>query len=183
MPFMFLAVIDDTAKEEDFLFIYHKYKKMVFKIADSILENPSDSEEAAQETWFAISENMSSIAVDNEERTERYIRKAAESQCFIILRKNKKIPKTVEMSVLCSIPSDENIEANLEVEEEVGKVIKCITSMPKAYRDALTLFYLDKLSPTKMAKLLGEPISTVKSRLRRGNKILEKTIKEMKLDD
>ena len=183
MPFMFLAVIDDTAKEEDFLFIYNKYEKMVSKITDFILENPSDSEEAAQETWFAISENMSSIAVDNEERTERYIRKAAESQCFIILRKNKKISKTARALALYSIKSYDNIELKLIEDENLKEIIKCITGMPATYKDSLTLFYLNELKPRQIAKILGEPLPTVKSRLRRGNRILEKTIKEMKLDD
>ena len=175
---MFLAVIDDAAKKDDFTRIYYKYEKIVFAIAYAILEDKYDAEDAAQEAWFAISKNISRLDTDNEEFVERYVRKAAKSHSFMIIRKKNRSPK-VAYSLSQNLASEnEDAESVAHNNEFSARIINCLMNMPDTYRDVLTLFYLNDLKAKAIAAILGEPLPTVKSKLQRGKKILKQTMSE-----
>jgi len=55
-------------------------------------------------------------------------------------------------------------------------VQKALMEMPEAYRQAVVLFYLEDLPYEEICEILGVRIGTLKSRLNRGRKHLEKAL-------
>lgn len=53
-----------------------------------------------------------------------------------------------------------------------------LSTLPEAYRDAVVLYYIDDMSEKEIASALGISQGTVKSRLWRARRILEKIYKE-----
>ena len=78
---------------------------------------------------------------------------------------------------------NEDAESLAHNKEFVVRIINCLMNMTDTYRDVLTLFYLNGMTAKEIAAILGEPLSTVKSKLRRGKKILKQTMSEEKNND
>ena len=71
---------------------------------------------------------------------------------------------------------DSNIQ-NLFLEETTSKLItECIKSMPPKYGDLLLFKYYFGMKNIDIAKMLGEPINTINSRIKRAKANLKKTL-------
>ena len=62
------------------------------------------------------------------------------------------------------------------------KIKDIILSLPKVYREVVYLYYYDSLKTDEIAEVLGIPVNTVKTRLRRAKQRLELMIKEAELN-
>ena len=62
-------------------------------------------------------------------------------------------------------PSAEELTARAETQE---KLLACVGELPEAYRVPILLRYYDGLNPREIARELGEPLGTVKTRIRQG---------------
>ena len=58
--------------EEKFTLIYKKYRKLLFGIGKSILRDDSDIDDALQQCWIAISNNLDKLDPARESRTRNY---------------------------------------------------------------------------------------------------------------
>ena len=87
---LFLAALEDPEKENDFLYLYYKYKKGIDNFMLHYLNNTADAEEAAQDTWFDISRNISKIDLGDKVKERNYIYKVAKSKCVNVLRERKR---------------------------------------------------------------------------------------------
>jgi RNA polymerase sigma-70 factor (ECF subfamily) len=59
---------------------------------------------------------------------------------------------------------------------DVSRVVECLGQIHEAYRAAVSLFYLQECSYTEIAETLQVPLGTVRSRISRGLKQLQKVI-------
>jgi RNA polymerase sigma-70 factor (ECF subfamily) len=58
--------------EEKFMLIYKKYRRLLFGIGKSILRDDSDVDDALQQCWIAISNNLDKLDPERESRTRNY---------------------------------------------------------------------------------------------------------------
>lgn len=56
------------------------------------------------------------------------------------------------------------------------RVVAAIARLPEEYRVVATLYFMEDLSYEEIAEVLGCPIGTVRSRLHRGRKMLQKSL-------
>ncbi|MCA8974090.1 MAG: sigma-70 family RNA polymerase sigma factor, partial [Planctomycetes bacterium] len=66
----------------------------------------------------------------------------------------------------------------LQREEERQRVVRAVLTLPQPYRSTVLLRYWDELSPTQIAERLGEPAATIRSRLKRGLRLLRQGLDE-----
>jgi len=59
---------------------------------------------------------------------------------------------------------------------DTEQVSAAIESLPEEYRVAATLYFVQDFSYQEIAEVLGVPVGTVRSRLHRGRRILQKTL-------
>ncbi len=59
-------------------------------------------------------------------------------------------------------------------ERMARRVEEMVMSLPASYRAAVVLRYGEEMSPDEMAAVLGQPLATVKSDLRRGLEMLRR---------
>lgn len=76
---------------------------------------------------------------------------------------------------IASLPGREaeQPEAVLLREEARNQVLRCLQALPENYRIVLTLYYLEEFSIEDIARILGNPAGTVKSRMSRGRALLK----------
>jgi RNA polymerase sigma-70 factor (ECF subfamily) len=65
---------------------------------------------------------------------------------------------------------------------DTEQVMMAIDALPDEYRVAATLYFMQDLSYEEIAQVLDVPIGTVRSRLHRGRKLLQKALWQVALD-
>jgi len=55
-------------------------------------------------------------------------------------------------------------------------VAEALDALPEVYRVAATLYFVDDLSYQQIADVIGCPVGTVRSRLHRGRRMLQKAL-------
>lgn len=79
-------------------------------------------------------------------------------------------------------PDESNtIEAAIDRHESV-RVLEVLKEVPEPYKEAVTLRYIDGLSPTEIAKAIGESENVVSVRVHRGLKKLRALVEEQTHD-
>jgi len=72
-------------------------------------------------------------------------------------------------------------------EEVIGKIdaeaiADAIDALPDEFRNACKLYFMDNLSYQDIADVLGSPLGTVRSKLHRGRKLLQKSLWQLAID-
>jgi RNA polymerase sigma-70 factor, ECF subfamily len=69
--------------------------------------------------------------------------------------------------------------------EKLGtdRIVEAISRLPEEYRIVATLYFMDDLSYEEMARVLECPVGTVRSRLHRGRKMLQKALWQIAEED
>lgn len=72
-----------------------------------------------------------------------------------------------------------------ELLEKLGteRIVDAITRLPEEYRIVSTLYFMDDLSYEEIARILECPVGTVRSRLHRGRKMLQKALWQIAEED
>jgi RNA polymerase sigma-70 factor (ECF subfamily) len=67
-------------------------------------------------------------------------------------------------------------DAAMELAEDSARAIEAIRSLDQPTRDVFLLRFLEQMSVAEVAKVVGEPIGTVKSRIHRGRQRLKRIL-------
>ena len=167
---IYLAAIEDHSNDSKFEELYYQYQSYVMNIALSILRHQQDAEDAAQKTWIAVARNIHKIDHIHSDETKRYITVAIKNHSRNILERNRKNPLLEYRDFHCvsDLANQEEIPAMYETHSRYQRVLEFISNMDDKYRDVLSLYYLEGYKPSKISALLGRPLTTVKSQLKRG---------------
>ena len=183
MLLFYLAAIEDHNNDQKFINLYRQYGKKIFNIAVKYMANPYDAEDAAQAACFALARNISKIDLKDTEKTKIYIYKAVKHACLNILKTKNKTIEIVNIDNFFDIASTDDLNEIIIENENVTKIENIINNLPKHYKDVLTYHYLNNCSVKEISDLLNRPLYTVKSQLRRGNKLLQDALEEAHIYD
>lgn len=143
---IYMTLIDSDEEQSKFEQIYHKYKGLMFYIANGILQNEHDAEDAVHQAFIKIAENMKKIGEVDCPKTKGFIVTIVENKAIDLYRKKKKQTQT-------------------ELFEEVGgiqveysgddELVKCILKLDVRYREVILLKYHYGYSLREIARILG----------------------------
>lgn len=154
--------------------VYSLYKNLLFRIAHDILNNEQDSEDAVQDAFFKIAENLDKIADEDSPQTRNFAVVITRNICFNVLRK-RKIHTDID---------EENVCADRSAEDEalsrfgVETLERALERLPEKYRDILYLTVYEEMSLHEAAKLLGITYENAKSRVKRARKKISEFLEE-----
>lgn len=175
---IFLSMIDDPEDQTKFENLYLKYEPDMLKIAYNITNNRYDSEEIVQDAFYSIVENISIIRMDNP-GIKSYIFTLVTNKSIDYLRSKKR--KTV-----IEIPDDFvhpiDIEELISGNEQYDNIVRKLTSLPYTYRDVLSMNIVYGYTTKEISRMLNIKYSTVRSRLTRGMKLVQKIMQEENLE-
>lgn len=174
-----LTFLDDKNDAELFERIYHSYRKQMFFVANSLLHNEQDAEDAVHEVFFNIAvRHIATVRkICDEAALRSYLLKAAKNTALDFIRKKEKrnisLETLSELSVSSDL-SDRDFTEKICAEAEYEQVIQQIGSLDEKYRDVLYYRFVLELNYKEIAAILGLSVNTVKKQLVRGKKILLK---------
>lgn len=137
----------------------------MYRVAYSILKNDEEIYDAISNTTVIVFEKISKLR--NEEFFKKWLTRILINECYRIYNQNKKI-------VYLENYNQENLEYNDKYTDlEMKGLIK---NLNNELRDIVMLYYFEDFSVREIAKILEIPEGTVKSRLSRARKELEKVL-------
>lgn len=155
--------------------LYQTYQSLMFQVAMSVLRHREDAEDAVQNSIIAMSRHMDKIGEVEDYRTRAYIQTIVRNASIDIYRKKKR--GDVSYDELIIEPMDTfNVEQMVCDSEEVAQIVKAIDALEIGYREVLSLFYLNEMSPREIADVLNKPYNTIRSQINRGRKLLLKSL-------
>ncbi|MDH3497555.1 MAG: sigma-70 family RNA polymerase sigma factor [Gemmatimonadota bacterium] len=157
-----------------------------FGIAMSLVGNAADAEDAVQDAALRALRGFDSFQPGTNFKAWFY--KILTNCCFGRHRQEKRRPAAVDLddvpdlylyartaaSGLHTVSSDP--AALLMEKMSLEQVRAAIDALPAEYRVVATMFFLDDLTYEEIADMLGIPVGTVRSRLHRGRRMLQKAL-------
>jgi RNA polymerase sigma-70 factor (ECF subfamily) len=156
---------------EAFLELYERYKGRIYSFALTLLRNPADAEDAAQETFRYIFTKRH--AYQPQGKFKSFIFKIAHSISIDIIRKRGRqapLPASFEMGFEPAEP---------ERAREVERLRACYGRLPRIYREIMAMRVADELSYEEIGEVLGVPIGTVKSRIHHAVELLREMLRSV----
>ncbi len=147
--------------------IVEAYQKQMLFVAERILHNHYDAEDAVQTALFRISRQMK-LLPQNEQVLRAYVLTAAKHAALDLLPKQSTDLDSDQIVVVSSEDLFESVVASQDYE----RLLHAIESLPSIYREVLMLRYVQQLETKHIAKLLNRSRGTVQKQLARAKNLL-----------
>ncbi len=156
-------------KQEAYRILVERYWKIVIVTLKTRLPAGTDTEGLAQEVFIRAFRSLEKLT--NPKAFAGWLLRITQNLATDQLRKHLR-SRTVESydpGVLENHPAarqaTEGIEARVEIQDELEKVMNAIAKLPERYQAVLTLRYQRGLSNREIAGHLAEPDGTIRNRL------------------
>jgi RNA polymerase sigma-70 factor (ECF subfamily) len=151
--------------------LYDRYSSVVYAVALRVLGDTGAAEDVLQEVFLQLWRNPSAFDAGRG-NLGPWLAVIARNRAIDSLRKRR--PETDFEDVVVSVTPDMASEA--EKSRVLSKVRSALGEMPASQRTALEMAYFEGLTHTEIAAKTGEPLGTVKTRIRAGLLALRKCI-------
>ena len=149
--------------------LYDRYSSIVYSVALRVLGDTGAAEDVLQEVFLQLWRNPG-LFDSSRGNLAPWLAVITRNRSIDALRKRK--PETDIEDVVVSVEPDMAGEA--ERARAMEKVRGALGSMPAPQRSALEMAYFEGLSHSEIAAKTGEPLGTVKTRIRAGLLTLRK---------
>lgn len=158
--------LDDQAALEA---LYGRYSTAVYSLAMYMLKQEALAEDATQETFLNIWLKAFSFNADRGQ-PKSWIMSVAHHKIVDLIRSRRRTSymtdpggdETLELLPSGQASTEEQVEQTLQRE----RILKALTLLPEAQREVVMLAYFEGYSQSEMAEKLGQPLGTVKTRVR-----------------
>ena len=150
--------------------LYERYSGVVHAVALRIIGQPADAEDVVVDSFWQVWQQATSYdATRGQLRT--WIVTIARSRALDRLRVLRRSPlaEAEEVNVAGrEVVADDNPEQAAWLSQKSAIVRAAMAGLPREQRQALELAYYHGLSQSEVAERLGEPLGTIKTRIRLG---------------
>lgn len=161
--------------------LYDRYARLVFSVAASAVGDVELAEEITQDVFLRVWERAETY-VEAQGRVIAWITSIARNRAIDVLRRrNVRVEgHSVGWAEVETIdpPDDQRVEEKVDLAQRKQRVRAAITELPPEQQQALALAYFKGLTHQEIAASLGEPLGTVKTRIRLAMQKLNKMLAE-----
>jgi RNA polymerase sigma-70 factor, ECF subfamily len=158
--------------------LYQRFAARAFAICLRILRERHEAEEVLQETFMEVWRRAREYDAKRG-AIEAWVATIARTRAIDHLRTQRTARRVTEAaqptSVLSTPPAPPDVSASDG--EDRSRVAAALKALPTGQRNALELAYFEGLSHTEIAERTGDPLGTVKTRVRLGMEKLAALIK------
>ena len=164
---VYLLMIDTEEKRIRFEDLYRKYRGLMFHVANQILNNESDAEDAVHHAFVAIINHFEKISEIDCPKTRGFVVTIVERKAIDIYRsKNRKNALPFEEYI--NVPSEDLIDSAVKRSE----IATAIASLPTKYRELIMLKYDSGYSDKEIAEMMEMSVENVGRTIRRAKEKL-----------
>ena len=149
--------------------LYDRFSSIVYSVALRVLGDTGAAEDILQEVFMQLWRNPG-LFDSSRGNLAAWLSVIARNRAIDGLRKHR--PETDITDVIVSVEPD--MAGDAERARAMEKVRGALGTMPEAQRSALEMAYFEGLTHTEIAAKTGEPLGTIKTRIRAGLLTLRK---------
>ena len=173
------------AEKEALEALYARYSSSVYSLAMYMLKQEALAEEVTQDIFLNIWTKASSYKAERGE-PKSWIMSVAHHRIVDVIRSRRRTQNVtdpgaydrLEMLPSSRISTEEEVERRIEREY----ILEALNTLPPEQREVIMLAYFEGYSQSEMAKILNQPLGTVKTRVRLAMKKLRAAL-EGEIDD
>jgi RNA polymerase sigma-70 factor (ECF subfamily) len=158
---------DREARQARFAELVTRQSRFVFQVAYAVVRNAGDSEDVVQETFLKI---YRAGAWDRIEDERAFLARTAWRIAVDIRTRARRETYTGESA------DHRDPEKSAITEDRSAMVHRMIDALPEELRQPLALATVDEMSSGEIAKILGIPEGTVRTRLMRARQMLKQKL-------
>ena len=155
--------------------LYDRYAGMLTSLLNRILRDSQAAEEILQDIFYQLWRNAGQFDASRG-ALPGWLLVIARNRAISRLRRHN--PTGGEELLENTVVRPTNLESSIAQQQMVSKVRSAMESLPKEQRATLELAYFDGLTHSEIAARTGDPLGTVKTRLRSAVETLKKTFKQ-----
>ncbi|MBS3902120.1 MAG: RNA polymerase sigma factor [Dethiobacter sp.] len=153
--------------------LYLQFSKRIFQKVYYIVKDKYLAEEIVHDTFIKAALNLDSVR--DFDKIEWWLSRIAANQAYYMLRKTKltELPISEEVK---NDAVDEDLTSNIIKLETKHEIQQALSALPPDDLLLITLHYYDQLPLKDIANIFETPVGTIKSRLFRIRRKLQKTL-------
>lgn len=152
--------------------LVEQYATTLYRVAFSVLRNPSDAEDAVQEAFLRVLRHRDSLDEVRDRRV--WLIRIVWNIVLDRKRRAKTRPETDDVDELARVlpANGPSAEQRAAAAQHHAHVLACVDRLPTKERQVLVLSAFDELSSVEIAAVLGITESSVRSRLFRARNLM-----------
>jgi RNA polymerase sigma-70 factor, ECF subfamily len=161
--------------------LYDRYGRLAFSLAVNIVGDTALAEEITQDVFLQIW-NKATTYDSSQGKVVTWLASVTRHRAIDILRRQGSRAEGHQVELEDSFPSfapDEiAVEDTVEFSQEKHRIYNAIVRLPAEQQKVLALAYFKGLTHQEIAEASGEPLGTVKTRIRLGMQKLRQILEE-----
>ncbi|MGE5322472.1 MAG: RNA polymerase sigma factor [Actinomycetota bacterium] len=149
--------------------VYDRYSGIVYAVALRVLGNTSSAEDVVQEVFLQLWRNPQAFDADRG-KLAPWLAVIARNRSIDVLRKRPMEDDIDEVPVSTGV----NLEDEFAEHQAINKVRGVLAQLPQDQRRLLEMAFFEGMTHSEIAARSGEPLGTVKTRIRSGLQALRK---------
>jgi len=151
--------------------LFDRYSKIVYSVALRVLRDPAAAEDVLQEIFMQIWRNPTSF-IATRGSLGGWLAVVSRNRSIDALRRKRPTEQVEEMALASNYNLADEAERNSLMEKARG----IIHLLPVEQRKTLEMAFFDGLTHSEIAEMTGDPLGTVKTRIRSGLTTLRKAL-------
>jgi len=151
--------------------LYDRYSGVVYSVALRVLGDTGAAEDVLQEVFMQLWRNPNAFDA-NRGSLAGWLAVIARNRSIDMLRKRRPEVDIADVTVSC----EPDMVRGAEWSRALGKIRGVLSSMAPAQRTALDMAFFEGLTHSEIAEKTGEPLGTIKTRIRSGLLALRKAL-------
>ncbi|MBI4234212.1 MAG: sigma-70 family RNA polymerase sigma factor [Chloroflexi bacterium] len=163
-----LLALVGAGREEALEALYQRHARRVFTLAFGILRDRASAEEATEEVFLRVWRNASTYDTQRGQFTTWLLSIAHHRAVDLLRHRRASSGRDEEM------PAEEMQDPGIDLPERASESIegeqvrRAMAALPPEQREVLHLAYFQGYTQSEIARRLGAPLGTVKTRIRLG---------------
>ena len=149
--------------------LFDRYSKVVYSVALRVLRDPSAAEDVLQEIFMQVWRKPEGFSATRGS-LGGWLAVVARNRSIDYLRRRRPTESVEDVALASPCNLGEESERNLMTE----KARSLILTLPQEQRKTLEMAFFDGLTHAEIAEMTGEPLGTVKTRIRSALLVLRK---------
>jgi RNA polymerase sigma-70 factor, ECF subfamily len=141
--------------------LFDRYGTLVYSVAFRVLKDASEAEDVMQEIFVQVWKNPRAF-VSGKGSLAGWLAVVARNRSIDVIRRRR----PAEPVELFALPAATNLAREAERNSLLGKIRGVMSGLPEEQRRPLELAFFEGLSHSEIAEKTGDPLGTVKTRIR-----------------
>jgi RNA polymerase sigma-70 factor (ECF subfamily) len=149
--------------------LYDRYSRLIYSMALNVVGNPEIAEEITQDIFIRIWDHADTYQAEKA-KVVTWIASMTRYRSIDVVRRQEVRPEGHSVPWDTEPPTHEtapiNVEEEVEISQRRRRVRQAISLLPEEQRQALTYAYFQGYTHREIAEAMGEPLGTIKTRIR-----------------